>query len=398
MKLTRAQLLTTGTSLAVLALAAATTVAIQLRAESPATTAAPAAPPAPTVTVATVELRNHIESEELTGHVEAIESVDLRAEVGGRIDSVHFQAGQTVAVGDLLFTIDPRNYRATQAAALAAVARAEALATTARKESERAAHLVQREAISVEEADLRRTHALEADANLLAARAALDRANLDLERTAVRAPIAGRVSRALVTPGNLVSPATPLTTLVSTGQAYVYANLDEPTLLRFNRLQQAGRIQRDVSGRIPVQLQLSDESDYPRVGHIESTDNRLSTATGTLQVRMVFPNTDQTLVPGLFARVRVPLGEPTPTILIAQTAIGTDQSQKFVLALDADQKATYRAVQLGGIIEGKRIVRSGLKPGDQVIVNGLQRVRPGMSVIAQHAEPPTSAPSVAVIN
>ena len=249
--------------------------------------------------------------------------------------------------------------------------------------------------MSTEEADLRASRAAEAAADLLAARAELDRTALDLERTQVRAPIAGRVSRALVTAGNLVSPATPLTTLVSTGEAYVYADVAEATVLRFQRLLREGRIQKDADGRIPVELQLADENGYPRRGHVESTDNRLSPATGTLLVRMVFPNTDNALVPGLFARVRVPLGDPRPTLLISERAIGTDQSQKFVFTVDDAGAASYRTVRLGGQIDGKRIVRDGLRPGERVVVNGLQRVRPGMIVAAELESAPVAGVSVA---
>ena len=352
-----------------------------LRAES--SSPAVATPPPPAVTVASVEQRMLVESEELTGRVDAVESVDLRAEVGGRLAAVHFQAGQLVAAGDLLFTIDPRSYAAARDAAQAAVARAEATAATTSKEAARAASLLAREAISTEEADLRQSRAAEAAAELLAARAALTAANLDLERTQVRSPISGRVSRALVTAGNLVSPATPLTTLVSTGHAYVYADVAEATVLKFRALERAGRLQRDEKGRIPVELALADDTAYSRRGYIESVDNRLDSATGTLQLRMSFADPENALVPGLFARVRVPLGASQPTLLISERAVGTDQSQKFVFAVNDSGVAAYRAVQLGGLVEGKRIVRSGLQPGERVIVNGLQRVRPGMTVAAQ---------------
>lgn len=360
-----------------------------LRAES--SSPAAATPPPPAVTVASVEQRTLVEAEELTGRVEAVESVDLRAEVGGRLAAVHFQAGQLVAAGDLLFTIDPRSYAAARDSAQAAVARAEALAATAAKEAARAASLLAREAISTEEADLRQSRSAEAAADLLAARAELARAALELERTEVRAPIAGRVSRALVTAGNLVSPATPLTTLVSTGQAYVYADVAEATVLKFRALDRAGRLQRDARGRIPVELALADDPAYSRRGYVESVDNRLVAATGTLQIRMAFDDADNALVPGLFARIRVPLGSPVPTLLISERAVGTDQSQKFVFAVDDAGVAAYRAVQLGGLVDGKRIVRSGVQAGEKIIVNGLQRVRPGMTVAAQTEAASTAA-------
>jgi RND family efflux transporter MFP subunit len=330
---------------------------------------APASPPAPKVTVAPVEQQLVTEYEELTGHVDAMETVDLRARVSGHLESVRFQAGQLVNKGDVLFTIDPRWY---QAQFDLAAARAE----VADREAARAEKLLAAAAISGEEVEARRAAAAEA-------RAALATARLDLEHTEVRAPITGRISRALVTPGNLVagSPgnATLLATLVTVGDAYVYADLDEGTLLRFNRLAREGRIL-TRNGHIPVDLQLSDESGYPRHGYIESTDNHVNPATGSLSLRLVFPNDDNALIPGLFARVRIPVSEPLPTLLVSERAIGTDQSQKFVLTVGESNTVAYRTVKLGTVVDGKRVIREGLQPGDTIIVNGLQRVRPGMTV------------------
>lgn len=321
------------------------------------------------MTVAPVEQQLVTEYEELTGHVDATETVELRARVSGHLESVHFQAGQLVQKGDVLFTIDPRWY---QAQFDLATARAEVAA----RESARADRLLAASAISSEEAESRRAAAAEA-------RAALETARLDLEHTEVRAPIAGRVSRAFVTAGNLISGspggATLLTTIVTVGDAYVYADLDEATLLKFNRLAREGRILMR-NGRIPVDLQLSDENDFPRHGYIESADNRVNPATGSLVLRLVFPNEDNALIPGLFARVRIPVSAPAPALLVSERAIGTDQSQKFVLAVGHDNTVAYRAVKLGSIVDGKRVVREGLSPGDTIIVNGLQRVRPGMTV------------------
>jgi RND family efflux transporter MFP subunit len=349
---------------------AAVTTAFHLATPAHAAQAsAPVAPPAPKVTVAAVEQQLVTDYEELTGHVDAMETVELRARVSGHLDTVHFQAGQLVQKGDLLFTIDPRWYKAQ-------FDLASARAEVATREAARAEKLLAASAISSEEAEARRAAAAEA-------RAALATAQLDLEHTEVRAPITGRISRAFVTAGNLVagSPgnATLLTTIVTTGDAYVYADLDEATLLKFNRLARDGRILMR-NGRIPVDLQLADETDYPRHGYIESTDNRVNPATGSLAVRLVFPNDDNALIPGLFARVRVPVSAPTSALLISERAIGTDQSQKFVFAVGPDNTVTYRTVKLGSVIDGKRVVREGLSPGETIIVNGLQRVRPGMTV------------------
>jgi RND family efflux transporter MFP subunit len=296
---------------------------------------------------------------------------------------VRFQAGQLVKKGDVLFAIDPRWYRATYDLARAQVDEARAHASVAEREAKRADELLAAAAISSEEAEARRSRALEAKAALASAEAALASARLDFENTEVRAPIDGRISRALVTPGNLVSGApgnaTVLATIVSTGAAYVYADIDETTLLKFNRLLREHRIALD-HGHVPAELQLADENGFPRHGYIESTDNRLNPDTGSLMVRLVFPNSDNALVPGLFARVRIPVGAPQPALLISDRAIGTDQSQKFVLALAENNTAAYRTVKLGGLVADKRVVLSGLHTGDRVIVNGLQRVRPGMTV------------------
>jgi multidrug efflux system membrane fusion protein len=355
------------------ALAAAGVLAAGL-ALLPALHAAAPAAPAPKVTVAPVEEQLVTEYEELTGHVDAMETVELRARVSGHLESVNFEAGQLVKKGEVLFSIDPRWY---QAQFDLATARAE----VAEREAKRADELLAASAISSEEAESRRAKAAEARAELVTAR-------LDLEHTQVRAPISGRVSRAFITPGNLVAGSagggTLLTTIVTVGNAYVYADLDEATLLKFNRLARENRIL-TRNGRIPVDLQLADENDYPRHGYIESTDNRVNPATGSLVVRLVFPNDDNALVPGLFARVRIPISAPAPALLVSERAIGTDQSQKFVFAVSQDNTVAYRTVKLGSVIDGKRVVREGLKPGETIIVNGLQRVRPGMIVAPEPA-------------
>ena len=342
--------------------------------------------PATKVTVAPVEERLVTEFEEITGRIDAMETVELRARVSGHLESVNFQAGELVKKGDVLFTIDPRWY---QAQFDLATARSQ----VAEREAKRADDLLSASAISNEEAEARRARAAEARAELATAR-------LDLEHTEVRAPIAGRVSRAFVTPGNLVSGtpvgATLLTTIVSVGQSYVYADLDESTLLKFNRLLRDKSLATQ-GGHIPVDLQLADENGYPRHGYIESADNRVNPETGSLVMRMVFANDDDALVPGLFARVRVPVSAPQHMLLVSERAIGTDQSQKFVLAVDKDNVVAYRTVKLGAFVDGKRAVRDGLHAGDQIIVNGLQKVRPGMTVAPELeiSAVPTTAPKVA---
>jgi multidrug efflux system membrane fusion protein len=239
----------------------------------------------------------------------------------------------------------------------------------------------------------------EAKAALLAAQAARDFAKLDLEYTKVRAPIDGRVSRALLTEGNYVngvaSGATMLTTIVSVNPVYVYADIDEDTLLKFNTLAVAKKLETNGDGKVPVELQLGDESTFSTHGHIESFDNRLDPNTGSILLRAVFPNDDGRIVPGLFARIRIPLSERRPALLVEERAIGTDQAQKYVLTLTPTNTVAYQSVKLGPAIDGKRIVRSGLQGGEQIVVNGLQRVRPGMPVTPQTELAERTALSVA---
>ena len=340
-----------------------------MRATSDNPQPAPAPSAGPKVTVAPVEVESLSDYDEITGHVDATETVELRARVSGHLDSVHFQAGQIVQAGDVLFTIDPRWYKAQYDLAAAR-------AQDADREAKRADELLAAAAISSEEAEARRAAAAEAQAELAIAR-------LDWEHTQVRSPITGRIGRALITKGNLVSgspgDATLLATIVSVGESYVYADMDEETFLKFNRFARSHQAVGEDS-RIPVDLELADETGYPRHGFVESTDNQMNPDTGSLTVRMIFPNTDGALVPGLYARVRVPIGAAEPTLLISERAVETDQSQKFVLVVGDDHVASYRTVTLGGAVDGRRIVRSGLRPGDRVIVDGLQHVRPGMPV------------------
>ena len=342
---------------------------------------------APSVTVATVEQREIVEWDEFTGRTEPVESVEVRPRVSGYIEKVHFQSGQLVKKGDVLFAIDPRWHQAEFDRRQAEAERAKVQLENARREADRTTQLLANKAISLEEADARIARFHEAKAALLAAEAARDSVKLDLEYTQVRAPIDGRVSRALLTEGNYVSgvsgTTTLLTTIVSVDPVYVHADVDEDTLLKFNALAQAKKLETNGDGKIPVELQLADEKDFPHQGHIESFDNRLDPNTGSILLRAVFPNGDGRIVPGLFARIRVPLSERHQALLVAERAIGTDQAQKYVLTLTSTNTVAYQSVELGPVVEGKRIVRSGLEPGQQIVVNGLQRVRPGMPVTPQ---------------
>ncbi len=349
--------------------------------------AAPPPPPPQAVTVAPVEQRELVEWDEFTGRTEPVESVEIRPRVSGYIQEVRFQSGQLVKKGDVLFVIDPRWHQAAFDKLEAEAGLAKVQSENAKRESDRSEQLLATRAISTVEADARVARFQEARAALLAAQAARDSAKLDLDYTQVRAPIDGRVSRALLTEGNYVSgesgTGSLLTTLVSVNPVYVYADIDEDSLLKFNRLAQAKKIEMNGDGKIPVELQLADETDFPHHGFIESFDNRVGPNTGSILLRAVFPNDDGRIVPGLFARIRVPLSERYPALLVTERAIGTDQAQKYVLTVTATNTVAYQAVTLGPAVDGKRIVRSGLQPGEKIIVNGLERVRPGMPVSPQ---------------
>ena len=363
-------------------------------------------PAAPAVTVAPVETREVVEWDEFTGRTEAVETVEVRPRVSGYIEEVRFRAGEIVNKGDVLFTIDPRWHKADMDRASAEYERARARLQNTEREANRATQLLQNNVISTEEAEARQTRLEEAKAGLLAAEAARDTARLDLEHTEVRAPITGRVSRELVTVGNYVSGvaanATMLTTIVSVDPVYVYADVDENTLLKFNELARNkqlpispdlgsefgnGKVQLGTAAStghaVPVELQLADEEGFPHRGYIESFDNRVDATTGSILLRAVFPNTDRRIVPGLFARIRVPTSARYEAMLVEERAIGTDQAQKFVWAVTETNTVAYRSVKLGPTVTGKRVVRSGLQPGEQIVVNGLQRVRPGMPVRPQ---------------
>jgi multidrug efflux system membrane fusion protein len=350
-------------------------------------TAAQQAPPAPQVTVAPVERREIIEWDEFTGRTEPLESVEVRPRVSGYIQEVRFQSGQLVKKGDVLFVIDPRWHKADFDKAEAEADRARVHLETAAREAARTDHLLANKAISTEEGEERQSRFEEAKAAALAADAARDFAKLDLEYTEVRSPIAGRVSRELVTVGNYVSGvagnATLLTRIVSVDPMYVYSDVDENSLLKFNALLAAKKVASDGDGRIPVELQLADEDGFPHQGYIESFDNRLDPQTGSILLRATFANGDGRIVPGLFARIRVPGSAKHPALLIEERAVGTDQAQKFVLTLTQTNTVAYRPVRLGPTVQGKRVVRSGLEAGEEIVVNGLQRVRPGMPVKPQ---------------
>jgi RND family efflux transporter MFP subunit len=340
--------------------------------------------PAPQVSVASALEREVTEWDEFTGRVEAVESVEIRPRVTGYIESVNFSEGSTVRKGDLLFVIDPRPYRAELSKAEAELARAVARSELAASDAARSKSLVDIKAVSREEYDTRVNASREATANVAAARAAVDATKLNLEFTRVTSPITGRVSKAAVTAGNLVTggsnTATLLTTVVSLDPIYVTFEGDEQIYLKYTALAQRGERQssRDVAN--PVLMGLANETDYPRRGAMVFVDNQVDPRTGTIRARASFENKDGFLTPGLFARVKLLGHNSFQAVLVDDRAIGTDQSQKFVYVVDAANKVVYRPVKVGRLTDGLRIVLQGLQPGETVIVNGLQRVRPGVVV------------------
>lgn len=338
-------------------------------------------PPAQ-VTLADVESRKLVEWDEFTGRIEAIESVELRPRVSGYITEVRFQAGAEVKKDEVLFTIDRSTFESDVRAAKAEVVRAEAAVVLAKQEYNRVEALLAARAIAHEQAEGRESMWRQSEAALEAAKAVLERAEIELDRTDVKAPIAGRISRALMTEGNFVTAgASVLTTIVSIDPVYAYADIDENSLLRLQELTRDGKLYVDETGKVPMQAQLADESDFPHAGHIESFDNRLDAATGSMVVRCVLPNPDRRLTPGLFTRVRLPMTAEHTALLIEAEAVLTDQANKYVLGVTPENITVYKPVVLGPMIDHKRIIREGLTAGDKVIVNGMARLpQPGMPV------------------
>ena len=340
--------------------------------------------PAPQVSIASALERDVTEWDEFTGRLEAVESVEVRPRVTGYIESVNFTEGSTVRKGDLLFIIDPRPYRAELSKAEAELARAVARSELAASDAARSEKLVDIKAVSREEYDTRINASREAKADVAAARAAVDAAKLNLEFTRITAPISGRVSKAVVTAGNLVTggsnAATLLTTVVSLDPMYVTFEGDEQIYLKYAELSRRGERPSSRDAANPVLMGLANETDYPHRGEMVFVDNQIDPRTGTIRARASFSNKDGYLTPGLFARVKLLGHNSYHAVLVDDRAIGTDQSQKFVYVIDSQNKVTYRPVKVGRLTDGLRIVQQGLQPGENVVVNGLQRVRPGVVV------------------
>jgi multidrug efflux system membrane fusion protein len=339
-----------------------------------------AMPPLPQVTVAAAISRKVTEFDEATGRFEAVERVEVRPRVSGYISSLNFKDGSEVKKGDVLFVIDQRPYVAERDKARAQLAQARSQLTLARSERDRATKLLALHALSQEEFDTRTSGSEQAQANVEAAQAALDAAALNLEFTRVTAPISGRIGRALVTSGNFVTNGqTLLTTLVSLDPIYVSFDGDEKVYLKYTKLARDGA----HGSRNPVLVGLADESGFPHAGVMVFVDNALDPATGTIRSRALLDNHDRLFTPGLFARLKLMGAREHDAVLINDSAVGTDQTVRYVLVVGADNKVEYRPVQLGPVIDGLRVVQSGLAPGETIVVNGLQRVRPGAQVQAQ---------------
>lgn len=379
------------TSAIVVAVAGVGIYSSQSTGASPAQAAAPIAVPVVVRTLAEQKIRGW---SEFSGRLHAVDAAEIRPEVSGRIVAVKFEDGQNVKAGDVLFVIDPRPYEAAVAKAEADLASAKTNASFARLELDRAKGLRESQAIAQRVYDERANSARVADASVQGAEATLKQASLDLEHAYVRAPIAGRASRAEITLGNLVQagPGAPLlTTVVANKSIYADFDVDEQTYVKNVRDYANGR---DQERRIPVELSVQDDREHVYKGTIDSFDNRLDPASGTIRARAKFDNTDQALVPGMFVSVRLASGGESNEVLIPARALGFDQSKKFVYVVGDGNKVAYREVELGQQIASDRVALKGVRAGDRVIVDGIQHVRPDIVVAPQEmasATPPAQA-------
>ncbi|MGH8728935.1 MAG: efflux RND transporter periplasmic adaptor subunit [Burkholderiales bacterium] len=369
-------------------------------------TTAPQQPPPPAVSVAEVVAKEVSQWDEFTGHVAAVETVEIRPRVAGYIDKVNFDEGKEVTKGDVLFVIDQRPFKAELARTRAELARVQARSKLASAQVERFRRLVESRAVSEDEYDERVAADTQAKADIRAAEAAIEIAKLNLEYTEIRSPIDGRASRALVTPGNLVSIGTTLlTTVVSLDPVYVYFEGDEQTYLRYGEMARNHErpSSRDVAN--PVFVGLGNEEGFPHEGRMDFVDNQLDPATGTIRARAVLGNKSRAFTPGLFARVKLLGSGKFSALLIDDKAVLTDQDRKYVYVLGEGNTAQRRDVNPGRMVEGLRIVNQGLKAGDKVIVHGVQKVFfPGMPVAPQTISmgdpppPPPAPPGAAPAN
>ncbi len=369
-----------GAGIAVAVAASAVAGLLLVPSSSPQSSSPPAAPAPTRVAVALVEQRDVTLWSEFSGRLEAVERVDVRSRVAGAVQAVHFREGALVAEGDLLITIDPAPYAAEVDRADAQVAAAQARVALTKNELERGRQLWDSRNISQRDLDQRLNAQREAEANLRAAEAALQSARLNLSYTEVRAPVAGRVGKVEITVGNLVAagPGAPvLTTLVSVDPIYASFNADEDIVARALKTLGGGSDAHAGLDRIPVRMTTATSNGATLEGHLQLIDNQVEARSGTVRVRAAFANRDGSLMPGQFARVRMGQPRPERVLMVDERAIGTDQNKRFVLVVGDDNKAAYREITLGAFVDGLRVVTNGLRSGDRIVVNGLQRVRPG---------------------
>jgi membrane fusion protein, multidrug efflux system len=358
---------------------------IAVRGESGSAQAAKA-PALPEVDVAKVVSKDIIEWQSFSGRLEAIDFVEIRALVPGTIVAVYFKDGAIVKKGDPLFMIDPRPYAAAVEQASAQLEAAKSQEVFASADFERAQKLVNSGTIPPRNFEQAQNAARSATANVALAEAVLDAAKVNLDYTKIVAPVSGRVSRAEMTLGNIVSTgssAQVLTTVVSISPVYASFEVDEQTYLRY--------LSGDGHAPAPVSLGLANETGFSREGKIDSVDNRMNTASGTIRVRARFDNADHALLPGLYARIKMGGEKPRPAVMVDDAAVGTDQEKKFVMVVDDESRARYREVAVGGLYEGMRVIEKGLSPGDRIIVSGMQRAKPNdlvkINSIAMTGEP-----------
>jgi len=324
------------------------------------------------------EVRELREFEEFSGRLDAVGNVQIRARVTGFLEEVAFKEGAEVAKGDLLFKIDPREYRAANDSAQAALQQAQARLTQARSDTDRAQKLRTQTAISVQELERQATTLHEAEGAVRAAEAGAARSQLNLDFTEIRAPIDGKISRTRVTVGNLVEVGNTLTTLVTQDPIYVYFDAPEQSLERWRALDASGQ---GPAGAISeVRVALPSEDGFPHPASLDFADNEIAAGTGTLRLRAVLPNGKRLFQPGGFVRVRVLSGKPQNTLLVPDRAIASDQGERFVYVVDAAGKAVYRRVKIGQLYGHQRAILSGLAPADRVVIDGIQNVRAGMPV------------------
>ena len=357
-------------------------------------------PPAMEISVAVVPEREITEWDEYTGRLEAVDTVEIRPQVSGYLQKVEFAEGKEVRKGDVLFQIDPRPFQAELDRAMAAQEQAQTGAELARADLARGDKLLASRAISQEEYDQRVAASRNAGAQVKSAAAAVQVAQLNLDYTRIRSPINGRIGRAEVTQGNLVSggPGTQgsrLATVVSLQPMYAYFEAAEQDYLKYFDMARSGERPISINTKNPVYLALGNETEFKHAGYMDFVDNRVNTSTGTLMGRAVFANPDHYLAAGMFVRVRLIGKGKYKGALINDRAIATDQDRRYVLVVGEGDKVEYRAVTTGPFVDGLRVVRSGVKPGDRIIVNGLQRVRPGMTVKPKIVPMEDAAPGTA---